>query len=449
MPSNQENSKRIVKNSLFLYVRLLFTLMIGLYTSRVILKTLGVEDYGVFNVVAGFVSMFTLITGSLSNSISRFLTFTLGKGDLKQLNLVFSTSVLIQILFAIGVVVIIEILGLWFLNTRLNIPDSRISAANWIFHLSVLSFAINIISAPYNASIIAHEKMDVFAYISILETILKLLIVFLLGLSPYDKLIMYGILFVSVSILIRLVYGWYCKRNFQECKLSFLFDKSLLKEMFGFAGWNFFGNATNILGNQGVNVVSNIFWGVTVNAARGISTQVEGVVKQFVTNITTAINPQITKSYAEGNFSYMNILVRKSAKYTICIILLFAVPFWYEAENILKLWLVNIPEYAPVFLKLALLGILIDMSGHSLAIAIWASGNVKKYFISIGSVGLLILPITYGLFYLNFPPFFSYVSYIGAYILIQIIRLFLAKSLIPFDILPYVTVLCPHYRGRS
>ena len=438
MPTNQENNKRILKNSLFLYMRLLLTLVIGLYTSRVILRTLGVEDYGVYNVVAGFVSMFSLLTGSLSNSISRFLTYTLGKGDLDRLKLVFSTSVLIQIVLAVLIIVTLEVLGLWFLNTQLKIPEGRLSAANWVFHLSVLSFAINLISVPYNAAIIAHEKMNAFAYIGILETMLKLLIVFLLMVSPFDKLIVYAILFVMVSVFIRAVYGWYCKRNFKECRLSFVFDKKMVKEMTGFAGWNMLGNASSILGNQGANIVMNLFFGVVVNAARGVTNQVEGIVKQFVSNITTAINPQITKSYAEGNFDYMNVLVRKSAKYSICLILLFAVPFWFETETLLGLWLGDYPEYAPVFLRLSLLGVLIDMSGNSLAIAVWASGNVRRYYIYIGSVGLLVLPITYVFFKLGFPPFFAYVAYIAIYGIIQIIRLFIAKKEIPFEMCLYV-----------
>lgn len=438
MSSNQENSKRIVKNSLILYIRLLFTLLIGLYTSRVILKTLGVDDYGIFNVVAGFVSMFTLITGSLSNSISRFLTYTLGKGDQKQLRIIFSTSLLIQMIMAVLVVLVIEAIGLWFLNSRLNIPEARLSAANWIFHLSVISFAINLMSVPYNATIIAHEKMDAFAYISVLETVLKLVIVLLLTIQPFDKLITYGILFVAVSIMIRFLYGWYCRRNFEECRFSLVFEKRVLKEMTGFAGWNLLGNASTVMGNQGVNIVMNLFFGVAVNAARGVSNQVEGIVKQFVSNITTAINPQITKSYAEKNFTYMNVLVRKSAKYSICLILFFAVPFWFEAENILCLWLENYPEYATIFLKLAILGILIDMSGNSLAIAVWASGKIKRYYVCIGSIGLLVLPITYVFFKMGLPPYYSYISYILIYGVIQIIRLFIAKREIPFEIKPYV-----------
>lgn len=439
MISETEKNKRILKNSLLLYIRLLLTMAIGLYTSRVVLRILGVEDYGVYNVVAGFVSMFSLLTGSLSNSISRFLTFTLGKGNQEKLDQIFSTSVLVQIVLAIFVVLALEIFGLWFFNNKLNIPNDRLVAANWVYQLSVLAFAINLISIPYNACIIAHEKMGAFAYIGIIEVSLKLLIVFSLSLFPHDKLIIYALLLVAVSISIRLIYGWYCKRKFRECRrLKIHLDKTLLKEMTEFAGWNFLGNASTILGTQGTNVLMNIFFGVVVNAARGVTNQIETVVKQFVSNITTAINPQITKSYAEGNFEYMNVLIRKSAKYSVCLILLFAVPFWFEAENILKLWLGNVPAHANVFLRLALLGIVIDMSGNSLAIAVWSSGKIKKYYIYIGLIGLLVLPVTYVLYRFNFPAYYSYVSYIAVYSIIQIVRLFIAKSEIPFDITLYV-----------
>lgn len=433
-----QNNKRIAKNTLLLYIRLLLTLCVGLYTSRVVLQTLGVQDYGVYNVVAGFVSMFSLLTGSLSNAISRYFTFTLGKDDIQRLKIVFSTSVIIQLALAILVAAITELFGLWFLNSKLNIPATRMIAANWVFHFSVLSFVINLVSIPYNACIIAHEKMDVFTYISVLETILKLTIVFMLVISPFDKLISYTILFVFVSIVIRMIYGVYCKRKFEECVFSWSFDKNLLKEMMGFASWNLLGSASMVLNNQGVNVIINIFFGVTVNAARGVTNQVEGIVKQFVTNFTTAINPQIVKSYASGNYSYMNTLIINGAKYSVCLMLIFTIPFLFETENILKLWLGKYPTYAPIFLRLALIGSIVDMSGNSLANAVWASGNIKKYYIYIGALGLMTIPLTYILFLIGFPPFYSYISYIIAYFVIQIVRLFIAKSEIPFQILPYV-----------
>ena len=238
--------------------------------------------------------------------------------------------------------------------------------------------------------------------------------------------------------MIQLVYGVYCKKHFEECRFRWIFDKSLLKEMMGFAGWNLLGTASTVLNNQGVNIIINLFFGVTVNAARGITNQVEGIIKQFVTNFTTAINPQIVKSYAAGDYSYMNSLIRNGGKYSVCLMMLFTIPFLFETENILKIWLGTYPSYAPIFLRLALIGSVIDMSGNSLANAVWASGKIKTYYIYIGTLGLFAIPITYGLFKLGLPPYYSYISYILVYGLIQIIRLFIAKNEIPFEIRPYV-----------
>lgn len=281
-----ENNKRIAKNTLLLYIRLFVTMVIGLFTSRVILSTLGVTDYGVNNVVAGFVAMFSMFTNSLSAAISRFLTFNLGKGDAEKLKTVFSTSVNIMIAMAIIVTIVAEIFGLWFLNSKLNIPADRMYAANWVFHFSVITFAVNLISIPYNASIIAHEKMDVFAYISILEVVLKLAVVYMLYISPLDKLITYSFLLLLVSVFIRIVYGIYCSRKLEECCYSMVFDRTLLKEMGGFAGWNMLGTACTMFNTQGVNILMNLFFGVVTNAARGIVNQVESVIVQFVSNFT-------------------------------------------------------------------------------------------------------------------------------------------------------------------
>lgn len=438
MPDYSENNKRIAKNTLLLYLRQLFTMAVGLYTSRVILDSLGIEDYGIYNVVAGVVAMFSLFTGALSNAISRFLTFALGKGDKERLSEIFSTSVTIQSTLAAIVIVIAEIVGIWFLNTQMNIPYNRLYAANWVMHLSIINFAINLISVPYNATIIAHEKMTVFAYISILEVVLKLVIVYLLYISPFDKLITYAVLFASVALLIRIVYGIYCTRNFEECHFKFVFDKSLLKEMGGYAGWNFFGSASFLFYTQGVNIATNLFFDVTVNAARGIANQVEGIVKNFVTNFTTALNPQITKSYAIGDYSYTFKLVCKGAKYSSFLMLLLCLPFWFEAEQIMFIWLKNYPDYAPLFLRLTLIVTFIDLMGNSLANAIWATGKVKRYYAIISPVSLMVLPVSCILFWAGLPAYISYVVTIVIYFAIQFIRLKIAKDILNFPVNDYI-----------
>lgn len=315
--SNQlNNNKRIAKNTLFLYLRMFLMMAISLFTSRVILSTLGVSDYGIYNVVGGVVAMFGILSGSITNSITRFLTFELGKKDNEQLQKVFSTSLNVMFVLSFIILVIGEIVGIWFLNYKMNIPEGRMDAANWAFQCSLATFIIGLISIPYNSTIVAHEKMSVFAYISIFEVLMKLLIVYSLYVSPFDKLKSYAVLLMILMVMLRFIYGIYCNRNFQEAKYHFVHDKQLLKQMTSFAGWNFFGQGAYMLNNQGVNIVINLFFGVTVNAARGIATQVNTAVNQFVNNFMMALNPQITKTYAAGNLEDMHKLVFRGAKFS-------------------------------------------------------------------------------------------------------------------------------------
>ena len=309
---------------------MLFMMAVSLYTSRVILHTLGVEDFGIYNVVGGVVAMFSAISGSLSAAISRFITYELGKGDKGKLVRIFSSSVTIQIGLGLIILVLAELVGVWFLNEKMNIPDGRMYAANWVFQLSILTFIINLVSVPYNAAIIAHEKMSAFAYISILEVLAKLVIVYLLIISPIDKLIFYAVLMTTVALMIRFVYGYYCKRHFEECTYHFIFDKELLKKMFGFAGWNFIGAASAVLRDQGGNIVINLFCGPAVNAARGIAYQVNTAINGFVGNFMMALNPQITKSYASGDKDYMMTLIYQGARLSFYILLLLSLPSMSE-----------------------------------------------------------------------------------------------------------------------
>lgn len=432
--SNKENSKRIAKNTLLLYIRLIFTMAVGLFTSRVILATLGVEDYGVYNVVAGFVLMFSFFTNSLGAAISRFLTYELGKGESSRLQRIFSTSVNVQLLLSITILILAEAVGIWFVNNKLNIPADRLYAANWTFQCAIIAFILNLISVPYNAAIIAHERMNAFAYISILEVTLKLAIVYVLYISPIDKLITYSVLFAVVGLIIRLVYGIYCQKHFTECHYRPIIDKSMMKEITGFAGWNLMGSGAYLFNTQGVNMAMNIFFGVTINAARGIATQVEGVVRQFVTNFTTALNPQITKSYAAGNMEYMYTLVCRGAKYSYFLMLFFAVPFMFEADIILKLWLDNVPQHTATFLRLTMIGTLCDILGNSTANACWATGKVKKYYLWVGTIGSLVFFISYGLFKIGFPAYSSYIVFIVIYAILIFVKLYIIKGLIDFPV---------------
>lgn len=439
--SNQtsDNNKRIAKNTLLLYVRMLFTMAVSLFTSRVILNTLGVEDYGINNVVGGIVTMFSVLSGSLSSSISRFITFELGKGNIERLKTIFSTGVNIQLGMSVLIIIIAEAVGIWFLNTKMNIPTDRMVAANWVFQCAILTFVLNLLSVPYNAAIIAHEKMSAFAYISVVEVSLKLIIVYMLMISPFDRLETYAVLLLLVGAVIRFIYGYYCKRHFEECTYHFVFDKPVLKEMTGFAGWNVLGNGAYMLNTQGVNILMNLYFGVAVNAARGIATQVDAALKQFVNNFTTAVNPQITKSYAQGNLDYMHKLVCRSAKFSAFLMLFFAIPILLETQSILTIWLKTVPEYAAIFLQLIIISSFVDtVLANSLVTSMFATGKIKRYQIIVTTIGCLVFPFSWIAFQLGFQPEIAYVLYFIIYTVLLGVRLYLLKDMVKLPVMMYV-----------
>mgnify|MGYP006981379191 FL=1 len=439
--SNQtsDNNKRIAKNTLLLYVRMLFTMAVSLFTSRVILNTLGVQDYGINNVVGGIVTMFSVLSGSLSSSISRFITFELGKRNIERLKTIFSTGVNIQLGMSVLIIIIAEAVGIWFLNAKMNIPADRMLAANWVFQCAILTFVLNLLSVPYNAAIIAHEKMSAFAYISVVEVTLKLIIVYMLTISPFDRLKAYAVLLLCVGAVIRFIYGYYCKRHFEECTYHFVFDKPVLKEMTGFAGWNFFGNGAYMLNTQGVNILMNLYFGVAVNAACGIATQVDAALKQFVNNFTTAVNPQITKSYAQGDLAYMHKLVCRSAKFSAFLMLFFAIPILLETQSILTIWLKTVPEYAAIFLQLIIISSFVDtVLANSLVTSMFATGNIKRYQIIVTTIGCLVFPFSWIAFQLGFQPEIAYVLYFIIYTVLLGVRLYLLKDMVKLPIMMYV-----------
>lgn len=404
MSDTSANNKRIAKNTLLLYFRMLLLMAVTLYTSRVVLNTLGVTDYGIYNVVGGVVAMFSIISGSLSAAISRFITFELGRGDKDKLKRVFSSAVTIQFILAVIIILLAETVGIWFLNIKMNIPTDRIVAANWVFQFSIITFAINLVSVPYNATIIAHEKMSAFAYISILEAVGKLAIAFFIMVSPIDRLIFYAILMCIVALAIRLTYGTFCKRNFEECAYRFIFDKELLKRMFGFAGWNFIGATSVILRDQGGNIVINLFCGPAVNAARGIAYQVNGAIQGFVSNFMTALNPQITKSYASGDKDYMMTLIYQGARLSFYMLLLLSLPVIINTHYILVLWLKIVPEHTVLFIQLVLVFAMSESISNPLVTAMLATGNIRNYQIIVGGLQMMNLPVSYILLQLGMFP---------------------------------------------
>ena len=395
--SNQssDNNKRIAKNTLLLYFRMLFMLLVSLYTSRVILKALGVEDYGIYNVVGGVVAMFSMISTTLASSISRFLTFELGKQNEENTRKVFSTSVTIQLLFCVIILIIAETVGLWFVNAKLVIPHDRLDATNWVYQFSLLSFCISLVSVPYNAAIVAHEKMSAFAYISIIEATGKLIVAYLVMVSPMDKLIFYALLLTSIAIIVRIVYGQYCVRHFRECRYNFQFDKALMKKMFGFAGWNFIGASSMILRDQGCNILINLFFGPAVNAARGIANQVNTAVVGFVTNFQTALNPQIIKNYASGNIDYTFKLAFQGARLSFYILLILSLPIILNTHYILTLWLGIVPEHTTYFIQLVLIVAMHDALANPLVNIMMATGNIRNYQLLVGGIQLLNLPLSF------------------------------------------------------
>lgn len=411
---------------------------VNLYTSRIVLKQLGIEDYGIYNVVGGIVAMFSILSGSLSSAIGRFITFELGRDDKKKLQCVFSSSITIQIIIALIIIIIAESIGPWFLNTKMNIPSDRIQAANWVFQFSIATFAINLISVPYNALIIAHEHMSIFAYISMFEGIGKLAVAYLIIISPIDQLIFYAMLLCILAFIVRTIYGAYCKKEFQESRFEVHIDMSLLKQMFTFAGWNFLGNGAYILNTQGVNMLMNIYFGVTVNAARGIAVQVDSALKQFVNSFMTAVNPQITKLYASGDIDHMHNLIFLSAKFSAFLMTYIAVPIILESQTVLSLWLINVPEYATTFVVWSIIASFPDpVLSNALVTSIMATGNIKRYQIAVTIAGGMVFPLSWFAFKIGLDAQISYIIYFAIYSLLLFIRLYIVRSMINLSIRDY------------
>lgn len=438
MSDTSSANKRIAKNTLVLYVRMLFTMGISLFTSRVILQTLGVEDYGISSVVGGVISMFTFINAAMVSSTQRYLNFELVRGDANQLRSVFSTSLQIHALIALAIIVLSETVGLWFLNEKLVIPDARMTAAMWVYQCSILSCAVSIMSTPYNAVIVAHEKMSAFAYISILDVSLKLLVVYLLVVLPFDKLIILAILNLLVQLFIRYIYTLYCHRHFPESYFQFRFNKTLFKEMFGFAGWSFWGNLAAILYTQGLNMMLNIFFGPIVNAARGIAVQVQSAVQQFVGGFQTALNPQITKNYASNNLPQMHSLMFRSARFSFLLLFFLSLPVLMETNFILTLWLKTVPDDAVIFTQIMICISLIYTTANPCIIANQATGKVKIYQMVVGGILLLILPISYVVLKLGAPAYSVFIVHFCIESVAQFSRMYMLRKLIHLPLWQYM-----------
>ncbi len=435
---NASSNSRLAKNTIVLYVRMIVMMLISFYTTRVILQALGVDDYGTYNVVGGLVGMFSLISSSLSGATSRFITFGLGKGNINELRKIFSASVNINIILAIIVVVAIETIGVWFLNNKMTISPDRLYAANWVLHCSTVTFAVGLLSVPYNASIIAHEKMSAFAYMTIFDAVAKLAIA--LGIKYYggDKLILFAILNIIPIIISQIIYWQYCKRKFSECTYQSGWDNNIFKEIAGFAVWSFIGCTAATLKDQGVNIAINLFTNTAVNAARGIAMQINGIVCRFIQNFTIALNPQIIKDYAAGNIARMHKLIFTGTRLSYYMFMFISIPIFFEVESILIVWLGEVPPHTVLFTRLVLVLTLAELISQTLITAQSATGKIRNYQIVVGGILMLNFPISYLLLYLGFAPESTLVVAIVISQLCMVARLYFLRSMVQLPIAKFI-----------
>jgi len=411
-----------------------FTMGVSLYTSRVVLNTLGIEDYGIYVIVGGVVTLFSFFNAAMSSATQRFLAFDIGKKDDVKLKQTFNATLNIHIGIALLVLVLAETVGLWFVNYKLNVPVEKMNAINWVYQFSILAFLVGVIQVPYNALIIARERMNIYAIFSIVEVTLKLLILYLLVISPFEKLKTYAVLVFLVTLLIASFYKLYSKRNFKESKYQFYYEKQLYKTLLSYSGWSLFGNIAAIARGQGSNILLNLFFGTIVNAAYGITMQVQGAVRVFVTNFQMAVNPQIIKNYANGEEKQALNLIFQSAKFSYFLMFIIAIPVIFNIDFILELWLVNPPKHTSLFVVLALINVLIDCIAGPLMIGAQATGKIKWYQITIGSFIFLSLPISYFFLKIYDNPNVVFIVIIGINLISLFARLLFLKHLMNLSI---------------
>lgn len=432
--SNQSNTKRIARNTLMLYFRQILIMAVSLYTVRIVLNVLGAEDYGIYNVVAGVVTMFGFLSGAMATASQRYFSFDLGKGDTENLKKTFSVTLAIYALLALLIVLLAETVGLWFVYNKLVIPSERLTAAKWIYQAAVASFLFTLITTPYMSAIIAHENMDVYAYVGIVEVALKLGIVFLLKVLTFDKLILYGFLLLCVAVINTSLYRFYCKKKYEECHFCLLWDGKLFKEIFTYTGWNTFGAAVGTFKFQLVNILLNQYFSPVLIAARGIANQVNSAVSSFAMNFSNAVRPQIIKLYAAEQKREMLDFMFKTSRYTFYLMFLLAAPLFFEMKTILGLWLKVIPEYTVLFTQLLLIDVIIDSISYSLGVGVQATGNIKWYQIIVGGLLLLNLPTSWIFLSFGFSPSIVFIIGIIITIIAFLCRLFFLKQLFSFSL---------------
>lgn len=440
MSEQSGNNKRLAKNTLVLYLRMFFTLILQLYTSRLVLQALGVEDYGIYNVVGGVIAMLNFVNMSLSNANSRFLAIEIGSGTTSSVKKLFSCIMSIHWIFAIIIFLLAETVGLWFVMTQLVIPEGRMTAAIWVYQSAVLSSVITILSSPYNGLIIANEKMSAFAAISIFDAVAKLCVAIALFYSPIDRLIVYAISYVIIQIIDRLIYMIYCKKRFEESFYRIMWDRKISINILSFAGWTLMGNVAVMGYTQGLNILLNIFFGAVVNAARGISVQVQAAARMFFTGFQTAINPQIIKSYGQNDFERLHMLVFMSSRFSFFLMLLITIPLCLHTQYILELWLGSVPEYTSQFVRIMLIVGLINTLQNPTMIALHATGNIKKVQVVESSMLLSVVPIAYILLkLLHISPVMVFVVYLVVELFTQFVRVYMIYPMINLRMSDYLT----------
>lgn len=407
MSDSTSNNKRIAKNTLFLYFRTFIIMLISLYTSRVVLKALGETDFGIYNLVGGIVIFFGFMNTAMSAATQRYLNYHLGREEKNEVRRVFSMSIIIHLMIVFGVIVLGETIGLWFVETQLNIPSERCSAALWVYQFSLFYCCINIIRIPYNAIIIAYEKMDFYAYLSIIEAVLKLGIIYLLVISPIDSLIFYSVLIFAVGVAVFLMYKIYCNRHFSTSKIQWFWDQTLFSKLMSFSGWSLFGSVANVSVNQGISVFLNLLFGVTLNAALGLAHQIHAAMMSFISSFQTAFSPQIVKNYAAKEYNSFHNLIFRSSRLSYCLVFVLAIPLIVCINPILKFWLTDVPDYTASFSVIYIIYCMIDALSGPLWVSVQATGNIKRYQIEISLLILLNLPLVYLVLLCGFSPVYA------------------------------------------
>lgn len=438
MANSSTNNKRIAKNTILLYIRMFFIMVVTLFTSRVVLNTLGVVDFGIYNVVGGVVSMMGVLNGAMSVSTTRYLTFELGRGDKLQLRIVFSTCLTIFIILSAIVILLAESVGLWFLNSKLVIPEDRMVAANWVYQFAIFSSVSSLMTNPYNATIIAHERMNIYAYVGILEVLLKLGVAYLLLVMPTDRLATYGVLILLSHVIVTSIYIIYCLRHFAETHYKFYWEKPLVKELVSYSGWNLFGSVSDLVKGQGLNILLNIFFNPAVNAARGIAYQINSAITQFFTNFYTAVRPQITKYYAQGNVEDMMKLVFRSSKFSFYLIMFISMPIVIETPFLVNLWLGQLPDYVVPFTRLIIIISAVDSMSTPLMTVAHATGNIRFYQFSVGTMKILNLPISYIFLKLGYSPLVIFYISLAISSICLFMRVWIVRRLMPFPVKAYI-----------